>query len=329
MPNSTKKSLSIIGSGAWGSALAISLSEKYDAINLVAQDEAEVASLGNQHSTLDTPFGNNISLTADISSVANSEAVLIATPSYAFAEIVNKLRAIVNAQQPIAWATKGFDTPNSCFLHETFESALPKHAACVISGPTFAMEIAMNKPSAIVVASKDSKTRNYWSNAIQTNTLRAYTSDDVIGVEVGGSVKNILAIAAGAANGLGFGANTQAAIITRGLAEMTRLGVALGANQSTFQGLSGMGDLVLTCSDDLSRNRRFGKELAKNSSIDEALANVGGTVEGYNTLKLILSMAQDRDIELPICEQVFAVTEGNKSPTEAVSELMLRKPSPE
>ncbi|MGE4570486.1 MAG: NAD(P)H-dependent glycerol-3-phosphate dehydrogenase [Gammaproteobacteria bacterium] len=321
--------LAIVGSGAWGSALAISLSEKFDTIHLIAQDADEVEILGNQHSALNTPFSSNISIASDLSIVSTVDAVLIATPSSAFAEILNKLSHYVSKQHFIAWATKGFDTPNGCFLHETFESALPSHAACVISGPTFAMEIAKKKPSAIVVASKDSAAREYWSAAIQTKTLRAYASEDIIGVEVGGSVKNILAIAAGAANGLGFGANTQAAIITRGLAEMIRLGVALGADKSTFQGLSGMGDLVLTCSDDLSRNRRFGKELAKNSTIDEALANVGGTVEGYNTLQLILSMAHAKDIEMPICEQVFAVIEGDKSPTDAVTELMLRKPSQE
>ncbi|MCS5592827.1 MAG: NAD(P)-dependent glycerol-3-phosphate dehydrogenase [Gammaproteobacteria bacterium] len=322
-------SLAIIGSGAWGSALAISLSEKFDTIYLIAQNEAEVKSVGNQHSALNTPFSNNITITADLSQVSAVKAVLIATPSYAFAEVLNKLSHYVTEQQSIAWATKGFDTPNACFLHETFENTLPNHAACVISGPTFAMEIAKKKPSAIVVASKDKTTREYWAAAIQTKTLRAYTNEDITGVEVGGSVKNILAIAAGIAYGLGFGANTQAAMITRGLAEMTRLGVALGAKKSTFQGLSGMGDLVLTCSEDLSRNRRFGKELAKNVTIEQALTNVGGTVEGYNTLQLILSMARAKDIELPICEQVFAVTEGSKSPTEAVTELMLRKPNQE
>jgi len=329
MASVINKTLCIVGAGAWGSALAISLSEKFEAIYLVARDEPEVEQLGNKHNALDTAFSGNISITADLSIVSHAEAILIATPSYAFAEILSKLNHFVSRQQFIAWATKGFDTPNTCFLHETFENALPNHAACVISGPTFAMEIAKKKPSAIVVASKDSATKDYWADAIQTKTLRAYTSEDIVGVEVGGSVKNILAIAAGAAAGLGFGANTQAAIITRGLAEMTRLGVALGAEKSTFQGLSGMGDLVLTCSDDLSRNRRFGKELANNISIKQALSNVGGTVEGYNTLQLILSIANAKDIELPICEQVFAVTQGTKSPTEAVTELMLRKPNQE
>jgi glycerol-3-phosphate dehydrogenase (NAD(P)+) len=206
---------------------------------------------------------------------------------------------------------------------------LTGHHPCVISGPTFAAEIVEEKPAAIVVASKDKKTRDYWSDIIQTETLRAYTNSDIVGVQVGGSVKNILAIAAGIASGLGFGANTQAALITRGLAEMTRLGVALGADKITFQGLSGLGDLVLTCSDDLSRNRRFGKELANNISTDDALKNINATVEGFKALKLVLKVARSNQIEMPICEQVLLVTEGKTTPKEAVTELLLRKPSQE
>ena len=172
-------------------------------------------------------------------------------------------------------------------------------------------------------------TRDFWAETIQTRNLRAYTNSDIVGVQVGGSVKNILAIAAGIANELGFGANTQAALITRGLAEMTRLGVALGADKTTFQGLSGMGDLVLTCSDDLSRNRRFGKELANNISTDKALKNINATVEGFKALKLVIMIANNHQMEMPICEQVLAVTEGRITPRNAVNELLLRKPSEE
>ena len=179
------------------------------------------------------------------------------------------------------------------------------------------------------MASEDKKTREFWSNIIQTKTLRAYTNSDIIGVQVGGSVKNVLAIASGIANGLGFGANTLAALITRGLAEMTRLGVALGADKLTFQGLSGLGDLILTCSDDLSRNRRFGKELSKNISSDIALKNINATVEGFKALELVLKLAEKYQIEMPICEQVLQVTQGKVSPKDAVTELLLRKPSDE
>jgi len=320
-----KKSLSIIGAGAWGSALAIILSDKFDEIFLIDRDQEIIKKLGKQHPVLSKPSTNNITLNHDISSVAKSEGILIATPSYAFSDILEKIKEHLNGHHHIAWATKGFDPYNECFLHETFNKILPTYKARIISGPTFATEIVEKKPAAIVVASKDKKTRDYWANAIQTNTLRAYTNTDIIGVQVGGSVKNILAIAAGIANGLGFGANTQAALITRGLAEMTRLGVALGAEKLTFQGLSGIGDLVLTCSDDLSRNRRFGKELANDNSTDKALSNIGTTVEGFNVLRLVIEIAKKHQIEMPICEQVLTVVEGSKTPTDAVNELLLRE----
>ena len=181
----------------------------------------------------------------------------------------------------------------------------------------------------MVVASEDKNTRDYWAAAIQTPTLRAYTNADMIGVEIGGAVKNILAIAAGIASGLGFGPNTQAALITRGLAEMRRLGIALGADDTTFMGLSGLGDLVLTCSDDLSRNRQFGKQLAANQSVEQALDYVGATVEGLNALALVLSLAKTHQIEMPICEQVLAVTEGRSTPEQALNELMARAPTQE
>ena len=324
-----QKSLTIIGAGAWGSALAIILSDKFDEIFLIDRDQEIIKKLGKQHPVLSKPFTNNITLNHDISSVAKSEGILIATPSYAFSDILEKIKVHLNPHHHIAWVTKGFDTHNECFLHETFNKILPTYKACIISGPTFATEIVEKEPAAIVVASKDKKTRDFWASTIQTNTLRAYTNTDIIGVQVGGSVKNILAIAAGIASGLGFGANTQAALITRGLAEMTRLGVALGAEKLTFQGLSGMGDLVLTCSDDLSRNRRFGKELANDNSTDKALSNIGATVEGFNVLRLVIKIAKKHQIEMPICEQVLAVVEGSKTPTDAVSDLLLRKPNPE
>ena len=324
-----QKSLTIIGAGAWGSALAIILSDKFDEIFLIDRDKENIKKLGRQHPALSRPFTNAITLSHDISSVAKSEGVLIAAPSYAFSDILEKIKPHLNEHQYISWATKGFDSYNECFLHETFNKILPAYKACIISGPTFATEIVEKKPAAIVVASKDKKIRDYWARTIQTNALRAYTNTDIIGVQVGGCVKNILAIAAGIANGLSFGANTQAALITRGLAEMTRLGVALGAEKLTFQGLSGMGDLILTCSDDLSRNRRFGKELANNNSIDKALSNIGATVEGFNALRLVLGIAKKHQIEMPICEQVLAVVEGRKTPTDAVTDLLLRKSNPE
>jgi glycerol-3-phosphate dehydrogenase (NAD(P)+) len=323
-----KKSLAIVGAGAWGSALAIALSEKFDQIFLITKDNANTDRLGNQHEALSIPFNSNISIGSSFEAIKDSQAVLIATPSSSFNSVLTNLEPHIN-RKPVAWLTKGFDPDNGKLLHESFSQKLPNHHPCVISGPTFAAEIVEKKPAAIVVASKDKITRDFWAETIQTNNLRAYTNSDIVGVQVGGSVKNILAIAAGIANGLGFGANTQAALITRGLAEMTRLGVALGADKVTFQGLSGMGDLILTCSDDLSRNRRFGKELANNIPTDKALKNINATVEGFKALKLVIRIANNHQIEMPICEQVLAVTEGKITPREAVNELLLRKPNEE
>ncbi len=225
----------------------------------------------------------------------------------------------------MAWATKGFDTSKEQLLIESFNQVFPTKSGCVISGPSFAFEVTQGKPTTLVVASDNVTNTEVWSKAIQTNTMRAYMNSDMIGVEIGGAIKNVLAIAAGIASGLGFGANTQAAIITRGLSEMKRLGKALGTEEKTFYGLSGLGDLVLTCSDDLSRNRRFGKELAKNNNIDTALKNVGATVEGLNTLKMVLKLSKKYKVELPICEQVSKVVIGENSPEDAVKALMSRE----
>ncbi|HIG89057.1 NAD(P)H-dependent glycerol-3-phosphate dehydrogenase [Candidatus Thioglobus sp.] len=316
--------LSILGAGAWGSALSIALSDNFDKIYLHTFTAEQAKSLAPKHPALSVNYPDSVELTFDLSLIQKSQSVLIAVPSYGFSTALENIKSYLTPEKSIAWVTKGFDTNKGCFLHESFEAVLKNHFSCAISGPSFAFEVATQKPTALAVASKDKDTRNYWAKALRTNTLRAYTNDDIIGTEVGGSVKNILAIAAGIAAGLGFGANTQAALITRGLAEMTRLGQSLGAQERTFNGLSGVGDLVLTCSDDLSRNRRFGKELSNNQNVEQALKNVGATVEGLNTLELVLSIARKNKVELPICEQVYQVTKGSVSPTQAVNQLMLR-----
>ncbi len=316
--------LSIIGAGAWGSALAIALAENFDNIYLHAYTQEEANTLQPKHPALSVNYPANITLTFGLSALKNVHSVLIAVPSYGFFDTLKALQPLLNEQQSIAWVTKGFDTQSQCFLHESFESIFKQHPSCVISGPSFAFEVARRKPTALSIATKDKKTLNHWAQIFRTQALRTYTNNDVIGVEVGGCVKNVLAIAAGIAAELDYGANTQAALVTRGLAEMTRLGVALGAKPSTFNGLSGLGDLVLTCSDDLSRNRRFGRALAKNQNTKQALASVGATVEGFNTLELVLSIAKKNQVEMPICEQVKQVIDGNATPTKAVNQLMSR-----
>lgn len=323
--NLSMTNLTIIGAGIWGSALSIALSVNFDNIYLICHNQQQADNLLPRHPALDVDFHKNIIPSADYSIIQQTDGVLIATPSYAFSTVLNQIKPHLTKQQ-IAWATKGFSNDNGDdkLLHQVFNKVLPNYNACAISGPSFAFEVASKKPTALVVATDNQITQDFWINAVCTDVLRTYRNNDIIGVEIGGSVKNILAIAAGLSVGLGFGANTMSALITRGLAEMTRLGLSLGAKQKTLTGLSGLGDLTLTCLDDLSRNRRFGKELAKNLSIEQALKNVGSTVEGLNALSVVLRIAKQNNIEMPICEQVLQVTNQQTTPKQAVNNLMQR-----
>ena len=317
--------LAIVGSGAWGSSLGIAFAKNFNQISLLSHSPEEAVKIKKQHPTLPKPFPKNIIVESNYSLIEECDLVLIAVPSHAFYESLEKIKPHISEDHSLAWATKGFDTSKEQLLIESFNQVFPTKSGCVISGPSFAFEVTQGKPTTLVVASDNETNTEVWSKAIQTYTMRAYMNSDMIGVEIGGAIKNVLAIAAGIASGLGFGANTQAAIITRGLSEMKRLGKALGAEEKTFYGLSGLGDLVLTCSDDLSRNRRFGKELAKNNNIDAALENVGATVEGLNTLKMVLKLSKKYQVELPICEQVSKVVIGENSPEDAVKALMSRE----
>jgi len=317
--------LAIVGSGAWGSSLAIAFAKNFDQTYLLSHSPEEAVKIKKQHPVLPKPFPENVIVDFDYSLIEESDLVLIAVPSYAFYESLEKIKPHINEDHSLAWATKGFDTSKEQLLVESFNQVFPYKYGCVISGPSFALEVTQGKPTTLVVASDNETSTEVWSKAIQTETMRAYMNSDMIGVEIGGAIKNVLAIAAGIASGLGFGANTQAAIITRGLSEMKRLGEALGAEEKTFYGLSGLGDLVLTCSDDLSRNRRFGKELAGNNDIKTSLKNVGATVEGLNTLKMVLKLSNKFGVELPICEQVSKVIKGDNSPRDAVKVLMSRE----
>ena len=264
--------LFVVGAGAWGSALSIALSEKFKYISLYthSKNQAKWLKQTNQHSACGgILFPNNIYISNDLNDIKKSDSVLIVVPSNVFSQVLEEIKPLITTQ-PIAWATKGFDHQENIALSKKFEQIFNR-PACVISGPSFAIEVAQKKPTALVVASENEELQLYWTSIIHTVSLRSYKNTDVIGVEVGGLIKNVLAIAAGIANGLGYGANTQAALITRGLNEMIRFGKGLGANEKTFMGLSGLGDLVLTCSDDLSRNRRFGQLLAKDIKVEQAL----------------------------------------------------------
>ncbi len=317
----TKSNIAIIGAGKWGSALALSLADKYK-IQLYCYNKQELDNANNL-------VKENINPTLDIKVISKCKVILIVVSSDVFCNTLDKIAPHITASSKIAWATKGFDTINKQLMHQTFERKLPNYIATLISGPSFADEVVKKKLTTLVVSSKDNDNNKYWANIIKTKYIRAYTNNDIIGAQIGGAVKNILAIASGIIAGLKYGANTQAALITRGLAEITRFGIVLGAKQETFMGLTGIGDLVLTCSDDLSRNRSFGKNLVKYKNIKTAIKNTNGIIEGLNALNITLKLAKDNNIELPICQQIYMIINNNITPQQAIDELMTREQTDE
>ena len=257
--------------------------------------------------------------------VGAAGACLVAVPSHAFAELVAALAAMPASRAGLLWATKGIDPSSGRLLHEVAAELLPPGAPLgVLSGPTFAAEVARRLPTAVTLAATDAGFAREWADRLANPRFRVYTSDDVAGVQIAGAVKNVLAIAAGIADGLGFGANTRAALIARGLSEMVRLGEAAGGRAATFMGLAGLGDLVLTCTDDQSRNRRFGLALARGVPPDDAAAALGQVVEGVETSAQVMELARRFGVEMPICSQIRAVVTGASSAGEAVEALLAR-----
>ncbi len=256
--------------------------------------------------------------------------ILISVPSHGFRETLVLLQPLLRENARICWATKGFELSTGRLPHQVAAEVLGSgHSMAVLSGPTFAREVGAGLPTALTIAANDPDFAQDLATALSGDNFRAYTSDDMTGVEVGGAVKNVLAIGAGICDGLGFGANTRIAMINRGLAEMTRLGVALGARQDTFMGLAGMGDLVLTCTDDLSRNRRMGLALASGKSIEEAQEEIQQVVEGVLAARAVHEVSQQAQVEMPICEQIYRVLYEGVPPKEAVVTLMSRALKPE
>ena len=257
--------------------------------------------------------------------VASAEQLLIVVPSHAFREVLERIRPLLKPGQRVAWATKGFELRTGKLPNEVALEVLgPDAPTAVLSGPTFAREVGEGLPSAMTVASRDADYAMALARSLSGERFRAYGSGDMVGVEVGGAIKNVLAIGAGISDGLGFGANTRVALITRGLAEMMRLGVALGAEKETFMGLAGLGDLVLTCTDDQSRNRRFGLALAAGKSPEQAQAEIGQVVEGVLAARAVHDVAQRVGVEMPISEQVYRVLYESAPAQEAVNALMGR-----
>lgn len=256
--------------------------------------------------------------------LAGASGVLLVVPSHAFAAMLSRLKDLLPAGMGVAWATKGLEPGSGRLLHEVAAEALPGRDLAAVSGPSFAREVAQGLPTAVTVASPNPVFAQRIADLLHGERFRAYISDDIVGVQVGGGAKNVLAIAAGIADGLGFGANTRAALITRGLAELIRLGTALGGKRETFMGLAGLGDLVLTCTDNQSRNRRMGLALARGLALAEARAEIGQEVEGVITARAIHDRALALGVEMPISEQVFAVLYEGVTPAQATAALLER-----
>jgi glycerol-3-phosphate dehydrogenase (NAD(P)+) len=324
-------SIAVIGAGSWGTALAVLLSRNGAATLLWARDSQKAAAMQRDRSNPrylpDVLIPPALTVSADMAAVvSHCKDLLVVVPSHAFRATLQSLRPLMREGQRLVWATKGFE-PHSCkLLHEVVTEELGEHiATAVVSGPTFAKEVAKGLPTAVTVASTNETFAAELAARLHDDTFRAYTSDDVIGVEVGGCVKNVLAIAAGIADGLGFGANTRAALITRGLVEIMRLGDAVGGQRETFMGLAGLGDLVLTCTDDLSRNRRFGLAMGQGLHQQEALASINQVVEGLQAAREVHNLATKIGVEMPITEQVYDVLYADKSPRDAVHDLLARE----
>ena len=321
-----KPTIAVFGAGSWGTALAIQLARNDLRVNLWGHRIEHVERLAREREN--SVYLPGIELDKNIRPTASkqdcmqhAQIVLIAIPSKAFRDFLQSLKAHVSSDIPVFWASKGFEIESGKFLHQLVCEELPHHHYGVISGPTFASEVARGLPAAITCAGDDDAATSGFARLLHGNRFRCYTSSDVIGVELGGALKNILAIAVGAADGLGFGANTRAALMTRGFSEVMRMGQSLGARQETLMGLAGLGDLILTCTDDQSRNRRFGLAIGQGKTIQEAETEVGQTVEGLRAARAIYTMSKQLGLDLPIMDQVYQVLYEGKNPLDAVNSL--------
>ncbi len=317
----------VLGAGAWGTALAVHLA-RHGGVTLWGHRREHMVQLAqareNSRYLPGVRLPDNLCLEPDLASALNTaEYVLVVVPSKAFIQTLETLAPLTTA--PVFWATKGLDVTSGRPLHEQAARLLgTRRGLGVLSGPSFAREVAAGLPTAVTVAAGEMILARRFAARVHSATFRAYVSTDLVGVELGGAAKNVIAIAAGIADGLGLGANARAGLITRGLAELRRLGKALGARPQTLIGLSGLGDLVLTATDNQSRNRRFGIALGEGTTLEQARAATGGAIEGIPAARAIVHLAEDLGVELPICVQVRAVLNGECSPRTAVEALMAR-----
>jgi len=320
----------IIGAGSWGTALALLLARNGQAVEIWGHSSAHNLAMSNDQCNErfmpGVPFPDNLQASQNlIKSLQQCDYVLIAVPSHAFAETLQMLKPDWPKQASLLWATKGLDPKTGQFLHQIARSILGDDIAmAMITGPSFAKEVVQQQPTAVVLASENLSLAQQLQVYFHNHYFRTYLCDDLLGAEIGGAVKNILAIAVGIADGLQYGSNTRSALMTRGLAEMMRLGIALGAKKDTFMGLSGLGDLILTCTDNQSRNRRFGVSLGQGKSAEQAINSIGQVVEGIQTTETIYRLAQYYQLDLPIINQMYRVLYLHAHAADAVQALLAR-----
>lgn len=329
--NAEPTTMTVIGAGSYGTSLAISLARNGANIVLWGHDPQHMTRLqadrANQEFLPGIAFPDSLIIESDLSKAMQaSQDLLIVVPSHVFGVVLRSLQPYLRQDSRLCWATKGLEPETGRLLQDVAHEILGDHVPlAVLSGPTFAKELAMGMPTAIAVASPDAQFVADLQEKIHCNkTFRVYANHDFIGMQLGGAVKNVIAIGAGMSDGIGFGANARTALITRGLAEMSRLGAALGAQPETFMGMAGLGDLVLTCTDNQSRNRRFGLALGQGKAVDTAQQEIGQVVEGYRNTKEVSLLAARMGVEMPIVEQIYQVLYQGKDARLAAQDLLAR-----
>lgn len=326
----TDQTIAVLGAGAWGTALSVLFARNGYAVRLWGHTPASIEHIARERMNASGLPGVSlpeaVELVADLGEVARSTTnFVVAVPSHAFRTTLRGFRPALSSDATLAWATKGLEPNSGLLLGDVArEFAGPTSAIAAISGPTFAAEIARGLPAALTVAASDATVAERVATWLRNERVRVYTSEDVVGVQLAGAIKNVMAIAAGISDGLGFGSNARAALITRGLAELMRLGVAMGGKPETFMGLAGAGDLILTCTDDKSRNRRTGLGLGRGRLLADVLREIGQEAEGVATVRELYRLARERGIEMPITEQVYRVLYENLPPPAAVQALFKR-----
>lgn len=328
----TNAVMTVLGAGSYGTSLAISLARHGATVVLWGHDSEHVRKLNAERANNaflpGVPFPDTLIVTDSLKTAIDaSRDILLVVPSHVFGQVLSQVKPLLQPNSRICWATKGLEVDTGRLLYQVAREQLgPTIALAVLSGPTFAAELARGMPTAISVAATDDDfLRDLQEKMHCGKSLRVYANADFIGLQVGGAVKNVIAIGAGISDGIGFGANARTALITRGLAELMRLGVSLHADRDTFMGMAGLGDLVLTCTDDQSRNRRFGLALGQGQGVQEAMTNIGQVVEGYRNTKEVHLLAARMGVEMPIIEQIYQVLYLGKSARTAAKDLLARE----